>query len=167
MKSDTPQLDHGVWWVYTFVLPVVTGALEDILPQLPNEEREGGYFCLFERSEAEPAPPVIVALIGKVPNPQKKAKYFSFSQEKALRLASHSEHLSSWLSRDPDNDKWGGAIVAGGYYLSFSGLPELADEAVMLLVGLRLGLLTWEEATAIAEKSDNHIFLGKRWLVVR
>jgi hypothetical protein len=48
-------------------------------------------------------------------------------------------HVSSWESRDPGHDRWGGAIRIEDLIFSFSGLPELADEALMLGVGLMYG----------------------------
>ena len=54
------------WWLYTKVLPVVTGAVEEIIKELPEEEenRHGGYFCLCKRGMSWP--PLIVARIGEV-----------------------------------------------------------------------------------------------------
>lgn len=72
--------------------------------------------------------------------PEKVARRISFCMEKAQRLAANAHHLSSHQSRkvNPENkddpgNKWGGAIRAR-YIVSFSGLPELADEALCVCV---------------------------------
>ena len=75
-------------------------------------------------------------------------------------LVTHDElgHLTSFESRDLDNGKWGGAIVADAFIISLSGLPEQADEAVMLIVAVELDLLSMINASEIAEKNNNEIF---------
>lgn len=75
-------------------------------------------------------------------------KFNSFrinATEKAKRLreqAIKNGHISSWQSRDFDNKKYGGAIVAGNWILSFSGLPEKMDEYLMIKVAIKLGLFS-------------------------
>ena len=53
--------------------------------------------------------------------------------------------------------KWGGAIRAGDYIISFSGFPELWDEAAMLVLAIRMG---WLDQTAtlrrISRKRNPH-----------
>lgn len=94
------------------------------------KDRTGGYFCVAESSTGLP---VLIARIGEIILSEKRGKYFDFCQEKTRRLAQHSEHLSSWESRDPNVDAYGGAVKApSGFIFSFSGLPELGDEALML-----------------------------------
>ena len=63
---------------------------------------------------------------------EKAEKYCAFAMEKVARLARHPDHRTSYESRDPEENKWGGAVRIGDYIFSMSGLPELADEAVML-----------------------------------
>lgn len=155
------------WLLYTQILPVVVGAVRDIIEKLPPEEqdREGGYFCIAERTN--PIVPIAIVLIGEVVSTEKREKYFNFAREKAKRLGDIPipAHVSSWITRDPERDKWGGGITTHNYYMSFSGLPELADEAAMLLAALRLGFLTKDEADGIAKKSNNQIFLANEWMV--
>jgi hypothetical protein len=76
-------------------------------------------------------------------NPEKAVGQIELVQEKCWRLKSFRTegHLTSYESRDPDNGKWGGAVYAGDYIFSFSGLPELWDEAAMLVLAIRLGYL--------------------------
>lgn len=127
-------------------------------------DRRGGYFCLkILGADGFLIRPM---LAGEVTN-GKDEKYVAFCQEKALRLeAEHAAHghVSSWQSRDPEHDKWGGAVLGPDdqkrqYAFSFSGLPELCDEAVMLLTAVQVGHLTKAEAIEIARISNNTFFM--------
>jgi hypothetical protein len=117
--------------------------------------RKGGYFCV---ADGLTGTPLLVAIVGEVPL-EKAEKYMEFAQEKARRLAFQIGHVSSWESRDPDHNQWGGAIRIEDLIFSFSGLPELADEAAMLGVGLMYGRrenTSSEDLFAeIATRSDN------------
>lgn len=90
--------------------------------------REGGWIHI-----SDPKGEVIAyERIGAVGGPDKKVKYRKLAAEKAMRLREHPEHVTSWQSRDPDHDRWGGAIRTNdGWVFSFSGLPELWDEALL------------------------------------
>ena len=92
--------------------------------------------------------------------PEKVKKYYSLANAKAVRLYSFASqnHVSSWQSRDKDANRWGGAIRAGDVIFSFSGLPELADEAVMLVAAVICNFISLEEAEKIAIVSDNVTF---------
>lgn len=89
------------------------------------------------------------ALIGgrgdRTTNYARRFQYVGYCHEKANRLylnALQFNHLTSYLSRDPSADQWGGAViitfpgVGSRYILSCSGLPEKADEVFCLLVAL-------------------------------
>jgi hypothetical protein len=94
------------------------------------------------------------------------------SFEKALRLMQHAGAgaRSSWnAARNPANDQYGGAILfrvklynsgdaAFWVVLSFSGLPELADEAAMIVTAASM---PWQASinslNEIARTSDNQI----------
>ncbi|HLC45031.1 MAG TPA: hypothetical protein VJK50_04300 [Patescibacteria group bacterium] len=117
-------------------------------------DRTGGYFCLVDPDSGFC---VILFRIGTVAA-DKGQKYYSFAQEKALRLRAHPEHRSSWQSRNPDQSQWGGAVKAKTYIFSFSGLPELADEAAMLELAVDLGELDLMAAFHLARISDNDFF---------
>lgn len=116
---------------------------------------------------------MFVAQIGTCPD-DKAEKYFALSLEKGQRLFQKREHVSSFQSRDPDAlinhngetfewGSWGGAVRLGpseGYLiLSFSGLPELLDETLMLALSVRMGLLKGSKAKVIANLSQNPHFL--------
>ena len=143
----------------TVDLPHLTGliakALEacPALPDNPQPDRAlAGYFTLLSKATGAT---LSGFAFGDVPA-EKEERYRSFSMEKALRLfANMAQHGSSFESRDPALDLWGGAINAHDFILSFSGMPELLDEAVMLIVAYQMGWLNWQEVNYIAQKSNN------------
>ncbi len=90
--------------------------------------RTGAYFCLANRMTGLP---LLIASVGSV-HSDKVEKYLTFCQEKAKRLRNNGR-LSSWESRNPAKNQWGGAVaINDDLIFSMSGLPELGDEAVML-----------------------------------
>lgn len=117
-------------------------------------DKKGGYFTLFIREDNRV---LTTTLIGDISD-EKAEKSRAFSPEKALRLRDHPEHNSSHQSRNLDEGKWGGAIATIYYILSFSGLPELWDEALMLLAAILLDWMTPDQAFAIAEQNHNPKF---------
>lgn len=139
------------------IIGVTTDAVKMVIAHLNDPNRQGGYFCLVEKEGNPLALPTLVLGIGTVLT-EKGPKYLAFAQEKARRLAEHSEHQSSWQSRNEGEEKWGGAITASPFIFSFSGLPELADEAAMLLAAVELGHLEMAEALSITGWSDNQLF---------
>ena len=84
---------------------------------------------------------------GEIPE-EKRQKYFELSQEKAMRLFSQvnmhlpNGHTTSFQSRNEENEQYGGAIYVNChstiFILSFSGMPELIDEAMMLVLAEKL-----------------------------
>ncbi|MEN9912782.1 MAG: hypothetical protein RLY66_190 [Candidatus Parcubacteria bacterium] len=96
-----------------------------------HEGKQGGYLCIATSSGVIET----VTLIGTVPEPAKAKKYFDYCQEKAIRLAHHRDHKSSWESKDAARECRGGAIRCKENILSFAGLPEHWDEAVVLTIG--------------------------------
>lgn len=141
------------------IISVVLVAVGRVVAELDDPKERGGYFCLAERIGNPTALPTLTLGIGTVPA-EKGPKYLALAQEKARRLAEHAyEHTSSWQSRSPEESRWGGAIVAGHYLFSFSGLPEIADETAMLITAMELEYLTLTQAMAIAGHSDNKLFI--------
>ncbi len=133
--------------------------LESFFPRLHrlhdvDSRGHGGYLSLRSHASGELT---FVYGIGLV-LPEKAVKYLQFSQEKSARLFLHHEHKSSWQSRFPENDRYGGAIRTVDGLLSFSGLPEDLDEALVLAVGYGSGLLSLPDARAIAVISQNQKF---------
>lgn len=89
----------------------------------------GGYFCLADGCSGFP---LLITPIGSNPI-EKIANRIIICQEKAMRLAQHPAHFSSWESRDRSKDKWGGAVrlLEADLIFSLTGFPELGDEAIM------------------------------------
>ncbi len=137
------------------MLPFLSKLLEQApeVPHNPSPEKTGGYLTVRRISDGK----ILLAVgIGSL-DENKRAKYHEFSLEKANRLLTNSEHLSSWQSRDPANGKWGGAIRAtkGDVIISFSGLPELLDEAVCLRLAIEFDLIDENTHNEIKGISQN------------
>lgn len=88
------------------------------------------------------------------PHPEKVLRYTRFAGEKCARTC-ESGQISSFTTRDPANDKWGGGIKVYGGYAAISGLPEVWDEALIVAAALALDLLSVDEANAIFDLSQN------------
>lgn len=120
--------------------------------KLHGTEKRGGYLTVLIRGEPQISLCSAVGVFSDDPE-----KYLVYSQEKAERLRGFwHQHLSSWESRDPDHGRWGGAIRAGDLIISFSGLPELVDEAVVTAAAYWLGEITeYAQVLRIADISQN------------
>ncbi len=105
----------------------------------------------------------------KINNPDPAEKLPSWTTnalEKTNRLSKNPDHVSAWQTRDFDNKSYGGGIKALAHLLGFSGMPEHADEALLVGTGLCMGWLTLEQAVTIFGISGND--RGKQvvnWLV--
>lgn len=117
----------------------------------------GGYLCI---AREEDGLPLAVILFGDMPREKCEGR-LEFSQEKAKRLASHPDHKTSWESRDPANNKWGGAIRGKKYIISVSGLPEELDEVVSALFAYAINDLDVEDAKAFLAANDNEYYKAK------
>ncbi len=142
------------------VLAAARKALCYVVGHADTGGRSGGYFGLFPKGRfGKIASAEVFKSIGTI-KPGKRALAKRRAQEKPRRLSRHRDHVSSYQSRNEKRDRWGGAIAARNFYLSFSGLPELCDEALVLIVGRTLGLLTDRQARQIAGKSKNGLFVS-------
>lgn len=143
------------------VLAAVRDALRFVVEHADTGGRAGGYFGLFPKERfGKIAPAEVFKAIGNIKS-GKRALAKKRAQEKPRRLSRHRDHISSYQSRNEKRDYWGGAIAAKKYYLSFSGLPESCDEALVLIAGRKLGMLSDRQARRIAGKSNNRLFF--RW----
>jgi hypothetical protein len=76
-------------------------------------------------------------------NWDKRVKYHEYSTEKAERLDEHLDegHLTSFESRDPERQRYQGAIVVPlngvEWILAGSGVPEPGDETYVMLLAAR------------------------------
>lgn len=119
-------------------------------------DRRGGYLVISNVCNGVPL------LIERIEECKIKdvLKYHELALEKSGRLCveKFSGHISSHQSRNPQFNpygKWGGAIIAGNFIVSFSGLKELFDEAVVLVLALRLGWIDSNRLTEITDISGN------------
>ena len=69
--------------------------------------------------------------------------------------------MSSWQSRNPEIDRYGGAIWLRNYgaALSLSGLPELHDKAFAASLAFFGELIEFEYVLSIRDASDNYFIL--------
>jgi hypothetical protein len=118
----------------------------------PEDARYGGYLTILD--ELSPIPLVRIEL-GEVPL-EKKIAYYQVSLEKAVRLLKCPEHVSSYQSRNPDMRMWGGAIRCSPFIISFSGLPELDDESLSIIIALRQGFLHEDLVHQILNQRGGH-----------
>jgi len=87
-------------------------------------------------------------------------KYYETAFCKIQQLKDNPGHISSFQSRNPDNGFWGGGVMLVGKdgYMSFSGLPELGDEACLLKALLNAKHYRKENVKAILALSNNPIY---------
>lgn len=135
---------------FRLLLPVL-----NILKKEDEPVRTGGYFRLWQRLEEE-GRYIEVATMSVGELGVRLPDYLRFSHEKAQRLSELRGHVSSWQSRNEAAEMYGGAICAGPFILSFSGLPERWDEVFMLLIARRCGLIGSDQEEAILQISKNH-----------
>lgn len=128
-------------------------ALINPLLEEKDRWRHGGWYaCLQVQSQA-----LLIkdhCAIGIDPL-YKSLKYSALVLEKAARLSLHLEHNTSRQSRNEKTGQWGGAIRAGNLIFAFSGLPEKWDEALMLWLAVKLGLMNEENAQVIGSTKVN------------
>jgi len=149
---------------YSNIIGIVTETLETFLalPGGSKSESIGGYFTVMS---VKTGLVLLIVPIGEM-FPEKIQKYFELSQEKARRLLANQPHgISSWQTRDTELYKYGGAVKIStelggdekgeGLILSFSGLPEYGDEAIMLYTAIRGFDSDVLEAMKIAKISGN------------
>ncbi len=129
--------------------------------RIPDARGKGGYLCVASLDG------YILGILGLGKISKLKAdKYFGLCQEKAKRLAANPDHLSSWQTRDESKNQFGGAIRTNYVILSFSGFPELLDEAYVLhLAGhcrykMRVEFLAEDNHVKILQLNNNSYVTG-------
>ena len=154
--------DHRLHGIVT----VAAALLEALLEEWNEDDdrrkeingRAGGYLTIYDAATGKPLltpTPIGTVIQAKV------AKYAAFCQEKALRLLikmTSEGHISSRQSRNTGEDQWGGAIliVDENLIFSFSGLPELADEAFMVRLAWEMAKISYspEQGVEVATFAD-------------
>lgn len=121
-----------------------------LISKLGIPEKNSGYIAVVLRSNGRL---ILHAQIGNCPE-DKARKYRDLSLEKAERVCA-TKTISSWATRDPKKEKYGGGIATSKYAIGFSGMPEVADEALVIVLAEKLGLLSPEEAKNIIAISKN------------
>ncbi|MDB4991798.1 MAG: hypothetical protein JWL75_43 [Parcubacteria group bacterium] len=129
---------------------VLLGGYPELCDTLRSEGKLGGYACVAQQDGL----PILIMALGE-PNEAKSATRLEFCQEKVRRLAANTAHSLSFESRDPDNNKWGGAARGKRYIVSFSGMPERLDEYFALAVLYHLQDLSEQEILRLLLAHDN------------
>lgn len=135
-----------------------------------EHRRKGGYFCIGDALGEV----LDLFLVGSVPR-EKAFRYRELAQEKIRRLAAHPGHRTSYQSRNPALDHWGGAVRIRNpkhtVFFSFSGLsPDTLDEALVLMVAMQTGLVDQKVALRIAGRASGKYLkqlMDRRGPVVR
>ena len=85
---------------------------------------------------------------------------YASALEKLQRVYGSVDGISAWQSRDVSGDEkhYGGAIMVGEYCISFHGLSEHLDEALVTVAAMMCGLLSIEDVEPILEVSKNPLF---------
>lgn len=139
------------------VLPAVFEDAKRRIPEKVSKPDPGGYLSVwYHKYGMIDIPPKLIGL-SPIGNVSLDSRSSEFTQEKARRLASNRFHVSSWESREPQNQKYGGAIRVGDLILSFSGIPEEGDEMLCLTIASFYGWIGGKEIDEILEKSSNRL----------
>ncbi len=123
-------------------------------------KKGGSYGALHIRGEDISKYPVMVTAFYGTEPPTTRS--YRLAVEKAERLAQNPSHATSYESRIPGHEMYGGAIRippgCGIGYLSWSGFSEEEDEAFMLSVALRAGIIELPYAKMIVQHTGNRAF---------
>lgn len=126
--------------------------LKAIIPIIEELKKMGyGTGGVFTSFHVDPRNPHVVQYeIGVV---DKVNKNHELSVEQALRILLNGD-ASSYSTRDPERERYGGAIRVGNRILSFRGMrTEVADEAAVIVLGLKINLHTVKQARSMIEKN--------------
>lgn len=128
----------------------------------------GFYTCLWERKVGGVWTLVAGFSVGQLLTAEKWVAYNGYANEKAVRLGSLPEHISSFQSRNDDASQWPGAVLwllerprgavhpgVDQYICSTSGLHWKFDEVLSVAIGMETSGVTIAQARAIASVSDN------------
>ncbi len=141
--------------IETFAPEILRQAIALGLTTREGDQRRGGYFCLLRYNDHQGEWASMNFKCGSVPQGSRAR---AFCNEKARRVLELGA-TSSWMSRDPEKNQWGGAVrVHQDVIFSFDGLPEDTNEALVLVLAVELELLNLEEAQGIAKLSANEKF---------
>jgi hypothetical protein len=114
--------------------------------ELVEKGKDAGYYARYDRSSGVMSTVIKLGSPLSVASQESMARRFEFACEKVTRLAAYPVHYTSRESRDPDSDKYGGAVRGDNDLHSFSGLPEDLDEVLSTLFAVFFGDMTLERA---------------------
>ncbi len=140
------------------IMKIVLSCAKGKTDMVDRKDQERGYFHVskIKRSGQIELLPEFTVPFGDIPEGWSEKYFFLAGEDKPKRIYLNliNDHTTSYESRCEDTEKyppfgaWGGAILAdylvfeGGkkivrssFVLSFSGMPELIDEAKMVSVG--------------------------------
>ncbi len=124
-------------------------------------DKGNAYGTLHIRGEdSSPYPLFMTVFYGT--EPESRTRSYRLAPEKADRLAGRPTDIASFQSRNPEREMYGGAIRIppgkGIGYLSWSGFSEEEDEAFMLCIAVRAGLMDPSHGQMIATATENKKF---------
>ena len=141
----------------------VVSVAVDLIKKSGIDDKTGGIFYCQRLSSGRF---LLMAGIG-YNEPKQVPARMAVAQEKAYRvclLGDLRAFTTSYDSRNPDLLRWGGAVGIGSHngrgdlILSFSGLPELWDEAAMLVTAVRSHVMSEDFVLAkISEERNPHL----------
>jgi len=145
------------------VIAAVERIVAEVIKRAKLKDRTGGYFCLLNHATGEFL--IRPRVIGMVTDRAKRRKYQYLCMEKAIRLSVMEDErgvdVTSWQSRDEEKQRYGGAVLTEtDYIFSFSGLPELCDEAAMIIAAVKSGQMSYGRARKCARFSNNLVDWG-------
>ncbi len=142
---------NGEFYSDDGIIMFATVAAQRIAGLYEVKDEPSGYLTIRSASDGRI---LLVRQIGDCPA-DKFASRSRNSMEKGERLMANPEDVGSHQSREPKDEKWGGAIRTRQFLISFSGMPEHADEALDVGIAVKYGLMSESEADAIFAASEN------------
>ncbi len=129
--------------------------IEDWLKNPENKDlsRKGCVLTIAKEKEN-----LMKNVVGEISDYNRSVEFTNFSQEKAIRLEAHPDHVSSYQTADIPEGLYPGAVRAGKFIVSISGFPALVDEAMSLVLAYSCGWLKLSEARKISGLSNNPFF---------
>lgn len=126
-----------------------------LLAQMGEEGQNGCHFGVYSQYDGKT---LMTVTCGHM-SPEWSVQCSFWMFEKATRLLEHKDHTTSYESRNPEADQWGGASENAHYIFSVSGFEEeLLDEAMTLVVAI-LGDLLSESVVLMAISDERNPFL--------
>ena len=150
-KSKTGYISYET--SASFIVSVVNLLLSLAL-KICKDKDKGGYFTVMDKTRG------VILGSARIGNPpiKKSIDYFNLSIEKATRLFLHKGHSTSRQSRDKKKEQYGGAVRGKSLILSFSGLPEIWDETLVISAMVFCNELTFRKANKITNRKIRRAF---------